>query len=118
MVSDKKTLLLPLLLITVGSGWLLSTLNVAPGINWIWTLGLAVLGLLAFPLSGFDKATVVAGPFMIVASCLSLLRQTGRLALDVEIPMLVILSGILLLIARSSSIPAPSWARLETGQER
>jgi hypothetical protein len=52
---------------------------------------------------------MVVGPFFILASCLSLLRQTGRLRLDVEIPVLVIAIGILLLVARSSAVPVPNW---------
>jgi len=109
MKPDKKTLLLPILLIAVGVGWLLTTLGVAPGIDWVWTLGLAVVGLLAFVVAGFDKVTVVVGPFFVLASCLSILRQTGRLRLDIEVPILVILAGVLLLIARSPAIPVPGW---------
>ena len=110
MSSDKKTLLIPMLLITVGCGWLLSTLGVAPEIHWIWTLGLAITGVLVFVMGGFDKFTVVVGPFFIIASCLSVLRQTDRLHLDIEIPILVIIGGVLLLVARSSMIPIPIWA--------
>jgi hypothetical protein len=108
-MSNKMTLVLPILLITVGTGWLLTTLGVTPGVDWVWTLGLAVVGLLAFALGGFDKVTVVTGPFFILASCLSILRQTGRLHLDVEVPILVISAGILLLVARSPAIPLPRW---------
>ena len=109
MMPDKKTLLLPILLITVGAGWLLTTLGVLPGIDWVWTLGLAVIGLLTFAVSGFDKVTVVIGPFFILASCLSILRQTDRLHLDIEVPILVITAGVLLLVARTPAIPNPKW---------
>ena len=44
MTSERKTLVLPLLLITIGTGWLLSTMGIAPGIDWVWTLGLAAAG--------------------------------------------------------------------------
>lgn len=108
-MTDKKTLLFPILLITVGTGWLLTTLGVAPGIDWVWTLGLAVIGLLTFVVSGVDKVTVVIGPFLILASCLSILRQTGRLHFDIEVPLLVIITGILVLIARMPLIPMPKW---------
>lgn len=104
-----KTLIPPLLLIVVGTGWMLSVLGVAPDIDWVWTLGLAAVGLLTFAAGGFDKVTVVVGQFFIVASCLSILRQTGRLDLDIEIPILVIAAGLLLLVARSSAIPVPQW---------
>ncbi len=109
MTSDRKTLLLPLFLITLGTGWLLTTLGIAPAIDWVWTLGLAAVGVLAFVLGGFDKLTVVIGPLFIVTSCLSVLRQTGRLEINTEMPILVIVTGVLLLIARLPAIPAPAW---------
>jgi len=109
MKPDKKSLMLPILLIAVGVGWLLTTLNVVPGIDWVWTLGLAAVGLLTFAVGGFDKVTVVIGPFFMLASCLSILRQTERLHVDVEVPILVIIAGVLLWVARSPSIPAPKW---------
>ncbi|HAH44650.1 MAG TPA: hypothetical protein DCM07_07275 [Planctomycetaceae bacterium] len=111
--SDRKTLILPLLIIGIGTGWLLTTLGIVPGINWIWTLGLAVVGVLSFAVSGIDKSTVLIGPFFIIASCLSVLRQTGRITLDVEVPTLVIVIGILLLVARIKAIPLPDWMVLE-----
>ena len=109
MKPDAKSLILPVLVITVGAGWLLTTLGVAPGIDWIWTLGLAVVGLSAFAAAGLDKVTVVVGPFLVAASGLSLLRQAGRLPLDVELPVLLIVSGVLLLVSRSPAVPAPAW---------
>jgi len=109
MNADKRTLLLPILLITVGCGWLLSNLGVTPDINWLWTLGLAVVGVLAFALGGVDKFTVVVGPFFIFASILSILRQSGRLDVNIEIPVLVITAGALMLIARVPAIPVPRW---------
>jgi hypothetical protein len=109
MKLDKKSLALPILLMTVGTGWLLTTLGVAPGVDWIWTLGLAIVGLMTFVVGGFDKVTAVVGPFLIIASCLSLLRQTERLRIDIEIPILVIIAGALSLIARMPAIPFPKW---------
>jgi hypothetical protein len=109
MNPDKKTLFLPILLIIIGVGWLLSALGVAPTIDWVWTLGLAGVGLLTFIVGGFDKVTVVVGPFFIIASCLSILRQSDRLQANVEVPILVITAGILLLVARAPTVPVPKW---------
>jgi hypothetical protein len=108
-MQDKKTLIIPLLLIAIGTGWLLTTIGVAPGIDWIWTLAIAVAGLLTFAVGGFDKVTFVAGTFLIATCGLSVLRQTGRISIDVEIPILVILMGALFLIARLPAIPVPKW---------
>ena len=109
MSSNKSGLVLPFLIITVGVGWLLTTLGVAPQINWVWTLGLAVVGFTTFAVSGVDKASVVIGTLFLLASLFSVLRQTGKLQLDTEVPILVIATGVLLLIVRSSRIPIPSW---------
>jgi hypothetical protein len=109
MTTDRKTLIIPILLITLGVGWLLTTLGIVPDVNWVWTLALALVGVLCFAVGGFDKVSVAVGPFFILASCLSLLRQTGRLDPDTEVPILVIAAGVLLLVARMRSIPAPGW---------
>ena len=60
-------------------------------------------------IGGIDKLTVVIGPFFTIASCLSLMRQTNRLTLNIEVPILVIVAGLLMLVARLPSVPAPQW---------
>ncbi|MBN71207.1 MAG: hypothetical protein CME32_18235 [Gimesia sp.] len=107
--SNRKTLVIPLLIIAIGTGWLLTTLNIVPGLNWIWILGLAITGLTSFAVSGIDKSSVLIGPFFLIASTLSVLRQIGYVTFNIEIPILVIVIGCLLLIARSPSIPLPNW---------
>lgn len=109
MNANKRTLIIPLLLIAVGIGWLLSVMGIAPSIDWVWTLGLAIVGVLTFIVYGCDKLTFVVGVFFIVTSGLSILRQTERITLDIEIPILVTLLGVLMLIARHPSIPVPKW---------
>jgi hypothetical protein len=104
-----KTLVVPVLLITFGVGWLLTTLGVVPEIDWVWTLGIAVVGILTFALGGIDKVTVTIGPFFLLASFLSIQRQTDRLRIDLEVPILIIAIGVLLLVARHPAIPAPAW---------
>lgn len=108
-MNGRLSLILPLLLIVLGTGWLLTTLGIAPALDWIWILSLALTGVLFFVIGGFDKLTVVAGPFFLIASLLSVLRQTDRLALNTEVPVLIIVAGVLLLVARSSRIPMPQW---------
>lgn len=108
-MGAKSPLIIPVGLIIVGTGWLLSVAGVMPGINWIWTLSLAGLGVVTFFVSGFDKVSFVIGSLFLVASVLSVLRQTGRLPLDMEVPILVVLCGVLMLIARLPIIPLPKW---------
>ena len=70
---------------------------------------MAAVGVLTLVLGGVDKVTVVIGPLFLIASSLSLLRQTGRLTINLEVPVLVIATGILLLVAQLKSIPPPTW---------
>jgi hypothetical protein len=94
-----------LLVIAVGAAWLLNTMNIVPGVNWVWTAGLAASGVLLLMLGGVNKLTVVVGPFLMVASVLSLLRQRGTIHMDQEVPYLIIALGVLLLLASLSSLP-------------
>jgi hypothetical protein len=77
-----------------------------------------MVGLLSFVLAGFDKVSVVLGPFFLLASGLSVLRQTGHLALRIELPILVTLAGALLLIARLPKIPVANWLREDSACAR
>ena len=115
-MNDKKTLVVPLLLIIIGGGWLLTTLGYAPQIDWVWTLGLAAIGVLTLVAGGFDKFTFVVGSFFIVTSLLSVARQTGYIEFNVEVPVLVIVAGVLLLIARHPVIPTPDWVPQKTSE--
>ena len=114
MSSNKKTLLLPILLLMIGAGWLLTALEIVPNLDWAWSLGLAAVGILAFVIGGVDKNTVVVGPMFLLGSILSILRQLDKLQLEVELPILVIAAGVLLLISRSDNIPAPRYAADES----
>lgn len=109
MAMQKLSLLIPVLLITIGAGLLLSALGIAPQLDWLWILGLIVSGVLLIAIVGFDKATFVAGTTLIITGFLSVLRQTGRLPLNQEIPILVITVGVLSLTARHPAIPRPKW---------
>ncbi len=116
--QPKGPLVLSVLIITIGVGWLLTAQGFGPGINWVWTLGLGVVGVLTFVISGgLDKLSVVVGPFFLVSSVLSLLRQTERLRPEVEVPALVILIGVLLAIAQSRLVPLPKWLTSPPGEQ-
>ncbi len=109
MLTSPKPLIIPILIMTVGTGWLLTTRQVIPGVDWIWILGLAVIGILTLVVGGVNKLTTVLGPFLIVSSFFAVLRQTGRIDVDTEIPCLVILLGALMFAAHLLPIPAPAW---------
>lgn len=109
MQKDRTSLILGLLLVAVGGGWLLGSLGFIPSVDWAWSLGLAVVGVLAIVLSGFDKVSFVIAGFFGLASFLSVLRQVGVMKVEVEVPVLVLAAGVLLIGARSEAIPLPRW---------
>ncbi len=105
--KKRKDIVVPIPIVAVGVGWPLNALHAIPDVNWIWTIGLAAIGLLTLIGGGLNKVSVVIGPWFIVASVLSVLRQTGQLSENVEVPCLVILLGVLLLVSHLSNLPAP-----------
>ncbi len=44
MKNGKASIAFPILIIAIGIGWLLTTHNLLPGVDWIWILNLGVLG--------------------------------------------------------------------------
>ena len=85
----------------------------------MWTLGLGVIGILTLVVSGgLDKLSIVFGPFFLASSLLSILRQTGTIEIDTEVPVLVILIGVLLLAAQMRMVPMPKWFVPLAGEER
>jgi hypothetical protein len=104
-----QSIAVSLVVIALGVAWLLNTMNIIPGVNWVWTGGLGLAGLLILALGGLNRLTVVTGPFLIVASVLSVLRQTGVMSIDHEVPAMVIVLGVLMLIAQISPLPNPGW---------
>jgi hypothetical protein len=113
-----KGLVVPVLVIVLGVTWLLNILRVLPGVDWIWTVGLAAVGVLTLLVGGINKLTVVVGPFLMVGSVCSLLRQLDVLPIDREIPILTIALGILMLIAQVLSLPVPEILKAEDVQDR
>src|SRR5262249_14650748 len=75
---DKYPWIVPVLLVFVGVGWLLNTLDIVPGVNWAYTLGVGAVGLVLL-LQGLNRFSFVVGTFLIVGAFCSYLRQTGYL---------------------------------------
>lgn len=106
-----KRLVVPMLIILLGVSWLLNVLKVIPGVDWIWTAGLAAVGILTLAVGGINKLSVVIGPFFLVASVCSILRQTGRMEIDREIPILTIVLGCLMLLVQLMNLPLPDMLK-------
>ena len=113
MKKSKSGLVLPILVIGLGVAWLLTSLKIVPDVDWVWTGGLGLCGILAMALGGMNKFSVVVGPFLLVGSVFSILRQTGRLSVDLELPILFIFFGILLLASYLMPLPLPDFLQPE-----
>ncbi len=105
MSKAKSEVVIPGLMLAVGVGWLINSLDIISGVDWAWSLGLGATGLLWLVCGGINKGTVVIGPFLLTASVLSIARQAGYLDFKVEAPVLVIALGALLLLASLSNLP-------------
>jgi hypothetical protein len=100
--------LAPILITTVGTGWLLTVRGVIPGVQWVWVLVLAVLG--AFLLCvNVNKVSVAVGPSLMAAAALSMLRQTRWIAINTEVPLLTMIVGSLWTAAYLLPVPLPAW---------
>jgi hypothetical protein len=113
---NRGRFVIPALVITVGITWSLNVLNLMPGIDWIWTAGLAVVGVLVVAAGGINKFSMVVGPFLIAGAVCSVLRQSGRLAMDIEVPALVTVFGALLLLVEILNLPVPESLRRDTAE--
>jgi hypothetical protein len=103
----KKKLLAPAITIAVGLAWLLNTLNIIAGVDWLWSIGLLAAGIFNIAAGGLNKVSIVTGPFLVIASIFSVMRQTGRIAIDLEIPILIIVLGVLMFISQLSKLEVP-----------
>jgi len=57
------------------------------------------------------------GSFLIVSSVFSVLRQTGRLRVDLEMPILFISVGVLLLLAHLLGLKTPGILRRDEEEQ-
>jgi hypothetical protein len=106
MKSRKPAIAISFLIVALGIAWLLNAMRVAPNLDWIWIIGLGVSGILLLTVTRLDRFNFVAGLSLIVSSVLAVLRQSGKLTVNVEAPVLFITIGILLLLAQFIPLPA------------
>ena len=104
-------IILGVIVIALGTAWLLNSLDVIPGVDWIWAGGLGVAGILVLIARGINKFTFVIGSFLVISSFCSILRQTGKLRPNIEMPVLFIIFGGLILLSVLLPLPAPETFR-------
>lgn len=103
----QKQFIVPTLIIVIGVGWLLNVQGVLPKVDWIWTCALAAAGIMTIVVGGLDKLTAVVGLFLLIASMCSVLRQTDKMSIEQEVPILTIVLGVLLLVVNVLKLPSP-----------
>ena len=96
---------LPVTLIVVGLGWLLWEFRLFPDIDWIIGLGFIVGGIAVLGLDGINKNSVVIGPFLIAVGVAWLVHDRYGTHWRLIIPVMLVLLGGLMLIARSGRVP-------------
>jgi hypothetical protein len=106
-------IILAVLVIALGIAWLLNTLEIIPGVDWLWSGGLGIAGILFLAAKGLNKFTFVIGSFLLISSVCSVLRQTGRLRPDIELPVLFIVFGALILVSMLLPLCTPEVFREE-----
>lgn len=106
VAKSNNDIVVPILVLAAGIGWLLNSLEWFPDVNWAWSLCLAAGGILVLLSQGLNRGTVVLGPLLLIAGLLSIARQAEILSPKVEVPCLVIAVGVLLLISRLSNLPS------------
>ena len=99
-----RSVVLPVLLIAIGAGWLMNELDLFPSLTWMAILGLTLSGLAVLAIEGVNKSTIVVGPMLIAAGTTTFLRQQYQLPWSIQWPALMILCGLVMLVARSHKI--------------
>ncbi len=113
MQPNTKRFILPIIVLTLGIGHLLNIKGFIPQVDWLWTGLLGVSGLMLLALGKRDKMTYTLGPWLIVASISSILRETDKLDIKTEAPILIIALGAFLLISETLKLPTPEYLKNE-----
>ena len=99
MVSP-RLLVMPLVVVALGTAWLLDTLGMLPSFSMVWIGAWIGAGVALMAGNGLTRTTVLWGPFLIGIGVCSYLRQREIITWNQELPILVILLGVLWGISR------------------
>ena len=104
----QSSLAMPLFLIIAGVLWFLKSMDLLPRKGNIIAFALAAAGVLVFILDGVNKQSVVSAPLLMYIGLSIYL--TGKYGYGVKpfIALGMVLSGCLMLLARSNAVPSKS----------
>ena len=113
----KPSLGFPLFLIIVGALWLLKSVDLFPSTANIIAFALATTGVLVFVFDGVNKQSIVSAPLlMYIGGALYAVNEEGW-ATSPLIALGMIVSGCLMLLARSDAVPAKRSFRFPKEKE-
>jgi hypothetical protein len=96
---------LPVTLIIVGLVWLVWHFRLFPDIDWVIAAAFVIGGIAVMAFDGINKNSIVIGPILIAMGGAWALHDRYRVSWSLIIPVLLVLLGVLMLIARSAAIP-------------
>lgn len=96
---------LPITLIVVGLVWLLWYQGWLPDKDWVIAIGFIAAGVAVLLLDGLTKNSVVMGPFLIAIGISWVIHDRYRTSYSLIVPAMLVILGVLMLVARSPSIP-------------
>ena len=100
-----KDAALPITLIIVGLVWLVWHFRLLPDVDWVIAAGFVVGGIAVMAFDGINKNSIVIGPMLIAMGAAWALNDRYRVSWSLIIPILLVLLGVLMLVARRPSIP-------------
>ena len=100
-----KNFLIPIIIILFGVSWLLAEYNLVDVSQTLWTGGLFISGCALLMAKGFNKESFVPGSFLLICAIFSILRAANLITIEKEMPILVIIIGVLLIFNRTALIP-------------
>jgi uncharacterized membrane protein YhhN len=100
----------PLVLFLVGLGLLLIQLDLFPAGKVMWTGGLLIGSVCVFLNQGFNKSSFIPGTILLTLSILSLVRYNTGLSFEMEIPIILMVVGVIMALNKTSLIPDPKPA--------
>lgn len=99
---------LPITLIVIGLVWLVWRMGWFPDKDWLIGLGFIGGGVSTLVMDRITKNSVVVGPFLMAIGTSWLVHDEYRVSWSLILPLLLMLLGALMLLARLPAIPERS----------
>jgi hypothetical protein len=104
-----RKLFLPIVIILIGTGWLLTSLGALPGVHWGWPAVMAFLGTLILVIDVISRFTFITGLTLISAAFFRVFQQAKYLPPDTVLPLTLLVLGLLWILSYAliKRVPTP-----------